>query len=149
MNKFLEAWFTEKVTPLDDLLVRWLMLLGTIDAHKHHVYDQIYKELEELAMKDESLRQAFGAWEELSQTPESRIAYESRLKYILDEEASKKDAHAAGVKEGLEKGLERGIEQGLEQTAINMIKEGASDEFITKVTGLSFEKVEQLRKQHQ
>ena len=104
-------------------------------------------------MKDENLRQAFGAWEELSQTPESRIAYESRLKYILDEEAGKKDAHAAGVKEGLEKGLERGIEQGLEQgleqTAINMIKEGASDEFITKVTGLSLEKVQQLRKQHQ
>ncbi|MCT6923401.1 hypothetical protein [Metasolibacillus sp.] len=91
-------------------------------------------------MKDENLRQAFGAWEELSQTPESRIAYESRLKYILDEEAGKKDAHAAGVKEG--------IEQGLEQTAVNMIKEGASDEFITKVTGLSLEKVQQLRNRH-
>ncbi|WP_107839964.1 hypothetical protein [Metasolibacillus meyeri] len=92
-------------------------------------------------MNDKDLQHAFGVWEELSQTPESRITYESRLKYILDEEAGKKDAHAAGVKEGIEKGLER----ALEQTAINMIKEGTSDEFIIKVIGLSFEKVQQLR----
>ncbi|WP_342557980.1 Rpn family recombination-promoting nuclease/putative transposase [Metasolibacillus sp. FSL K6-0083] len=139
INKFLEAWFAEKIAPLDDILVRWLMLLGAVDARKHHVYNQIYKELEELAMKDKNLRQAFSAWEELSQTPESRIAYESRLKYILDEEAGKQDAHAAGYKEG--------IEQGIEQTAINMLKKGFADAIIAEVTALPLEKIRQLRKQ--
>lgn len=139
INKFLEAWFAEKIAPLDDILVRWLMLLGAVDARKHHVYNQIYKELEELAMKDKNLRQAFSAWEELSQTPESRIAYESRLKYILDEEAGKQDAHAAGYKEG--------IEQGIEQTAINMLKKGFADAIIVEVTALPLEKIRQLRKQ--
>ena len=44
-------------------------------------------ELEELAMKDERLIEAFTAWEELSQTPDTIIAYQSRLKTIIDEEA--------------------------------------------------------------
>lgn len=43
----------------------------------------------------------------------------------------------------------QGGKEGLEQTVSNMVKEDVSDKFITKVTGLSFEKVEQLRKQHQ
>jgi len=50
------------------------MLLGIVDARKHKVYDDIYQELEELAMKDESLRQAFDAWEEMSQSQDERIA---------------------------------------------------------------------------
>ena len=43
-------------------------------------------------MKDENLLKAFDAWEELSQSPETMIAYQSRLKYIIDEEAKIKHA---------------------------------------------------------
>src|SRR5690625_7754896 len=44
-------------------------------------------ELEEIGMDDEALREAFSDREELSMTQEQRLAYQSRLKHILDEEA--------------------------------------------------------------
>lgn len=34
MNKFLKSWHEEKLAPLDDILVRWLLLLGMVDAKK-------------------------------------------------------------------------------------------------------------------
>jgi len=40
-------------------------------------------------MTDDSLREAFGDWEELSMTQEQRIVYEARLKHILDEESAR------------------------------------------------------------
>ncbi|MFJ5763891.1 hypothetical protein ACIP9C_00925 [Lysinibacillus sp. NPDC093210] len=43
-------------------------------------------------MKDRNLRAAFQAWEELSSDPESIIAYESRVKFMIDEEATLEDA---------------------------------------------------------
>src|SRR5699024_12103246 len=49
-------------------------------ASKQRVYDDIHKELEALAMKDERIREAFETWEELSRTPDELIAYESRLR---------------------------------------------------------------------
>src|SRR5699024_5889437 len=52
-------------------------------------YDDIYSKLEEIAMTDDSLREAFGDWEELSMTQEQRIVYEARLKHILDEESAR------------------------------------------------------------
>ena len=91
-DKFLKAWREKKLQPVDHLLARWLLLLGMVDARKKKVYDEIYKELEELAMEDKNLQKAFGAWEEMSQTKETIIAYQSRLKYILDEEARLEDA---------------------------------------------------------
>ncbi|MCT6923400.1 hypothetical protein [Metasolibacillus sp.] len=88
-------------------------------------------------MSNKNAQQNSDDWKGIDPIVAESIVQISQEKPILDAAAAKKDAHAAGVKEGLE------------QTAINMIKEGVSDEFITKVTGLSFEKVEQLRKQHQ
>ncbi|MER1986643.1 MAG: hypothetical protein ABS948_12200 [Solibacillus sp.] len=70
--------------------MRWLLLLGMVDARKQKVYDEIYHELEELAMKDDELIAAFEAWEELSQTPDTVIAYQSRLKAIIDEKKVRK-----------------------------------------------------------
>src|SRR5699024_6768944 len=83
MRKFIQSWYDEKLDLFDDILVRWLLLLGMVDARKQRVYDDIYKELEALAMNDERIREAFEAWEELSRTPDEKIAYESRLKTII------------------------------------------------------------------
>ncbi|OCS87127.1 hypothetical protein A6K76_13970 [Caryophanon latum] len=51
-------------------------------------------------MKDENLVDAFGTWEALSQTPETRFAYEIRLKVIINDKARLSDA--------IDKGEERG-----------------------------------------
>src|SRR5699024_12789015 len=99
MRKFIQSWYDEKLDPFDDILVRWLLLLGMVDARKQRVYDDIYKELEALAMKDERIREAFETWEELRRTPDELIAFECRLKANIDEEARLAEAKREGREE--------------------------------------------------
>ncbi len=115
MPKLIKDWKDDKLDPWNDVLARWLMLLGMVDHRKDEVYGKIYQELEEIAMKDESLRSAFQSWEELSMTQEQYLAYESRLKRIIDEEAAQREAELriqAAEKEGLEKGRKEGKKEG-------------------------------------
>lgn len=107
-----------------------------VDARKEQVYDQIYQELEELAMKDEILANAFSAWEELSKSKEDKLAYESRLKYILDEEAKLED-----VKYMAEK---KGKQEEKEEIARNLLAEKMDVDFIAKVTGLTVEQIKEI-----
>ena len=131
------SWHQDQLNPLDDILARWLLLLGMVDVRKEKVYNDIYQELEELAMKDENLVEAFNEWENLSQTPETIIAYQSRLKAILDEEARLDDVR--------EKSLEEGIEEGVKKVAKELISLNLNLETIKKATGLSIEEIETLR----
>lgn len=109
------------------------MLLGMVDVRKKKVYAEIFEELEALAMHDEQLQEAFTVWQKLSRSPEETSAYESRLKYILDEEAKWEDAKYMGKKEGIM------------EVALKMIAKGASNEEISDLTGLTMEEVEVLR----
>ena len=136
MKKFIQAWHEDKVNPLDDVLVRWLLLLGMVDARKQRVYDEIYEELEELAMKDERLLEAFTAWEELSQTPETVIAYHSRLKAIEDHELS--------ILHAKEEGIEEGIEEGKKETIRNGYENGVDVTTLALLTGYSEERVKAI-----
>ncbi|MCT6922717.1 Rpn family recombination-promoting nuclease/putative transposase [Metasolibacillus sp.] len=144
MNKFLSAWHQEQLKPLDDILARWLLLLGMVDARKERVYQDIYRELEVLAMKDETLLEAFNVWESLSQTPDTIIAYQSRLKAILDEEARLDDVREKSLQEGLEKGLEQGIEKGVLKVAKELIALNLDMETIQRATGLTEQEIEKL-----
>lgn len=131
MRKFIQLWHEKKLDPLDNILVRWLLLLGMVDARKQRVYNDIYKELEVLALTDERLRDAFNAWEELSQTPDSIIAYESRLKTIIDEEAKIDYAKHKGKEEktvefilaSAKKGLDVELIAELTETTVEYVKE--------------------------
>ncbi|MGA3677127.1 hypothetical protein ACPCXF_18830 [Lysinibacillus agricola] len=113
------------------------MLLGMVDARKKKVYEKIYHELEELAMKDEHLLQAFNVWEELSLSQADVIAYQSRLKYIFDEEAKLED-----VKHMAE---QKGIEEAKEEIANNLLVNNMDIDFISKITGLSMERIEEIK----
>ena len=46
----------------------------------------------------------------------------------------------------LQQGIERGIEQGIERVALNMLREGLEAEQVTKLTNLSLERVQSLKK---
>lgn len=92
-------------------------------------------------MKDENLLEAFNVWESLSQKPETIIAYNSRLKAILDEEARLDDVR----EKSLEEGFEKGIEQGVEKVARKMLAKGKNNEEIIDATDLTVEAVEALR----
>ena len=100
-------------------------------------------------MEDKNLQEAFRAWEEMSQTKETNIAYQSRLKYILDEEAKLEDVKYHAKREGIEEGVEQGLEQGTrmanEKTALNLLEMKMDVKMIAEVTGLSIEQVEALK----
>ena len=131
----------KEITTRRSFVARWLLLLGMVDARKKKVYDEIYKELEELAMEDKNLQEAFGAWEEMSQTKETIIAYQSRLKYILDEEAKLEDVKYHAKREG----LEQGTRTANEKTALNLLEMKMDVKMIAEVTGLTIGQVEALK----
>lgn len=142
LNKFLKMWEQDELNAFDDILVRWLLLLSMVDARKEKVYDQIYQELEELAMQDENLLTAFSAWEELSQSKKDVLAYQSRLKYILDEEGKLDDVRYKAKREGLEQGKKnRDIE-----IAQKLLLKGKDNAFIADLTDLTNDELEALRK---
>ena len=59
-----------------------------------------------------------------------------------------KSARNEGIKEGIKEGIEKGIKKGIEQEKINIVKnmlnENTDINFISKVTGLSVEQIQNL-----
>ena len=76
-------------------------------------------------MKDERLMEAFEAWDELSATPEMRMAYTSRLKTILDIESKMRYAMTKGKAEGIIEAnkniIFNGYRNGLDVTTLSML----------------------------
>ena len=158
MSKLMKDWKAEKLDPINDVLARWLLMLGMVDRRNGKVYDNIYKELGAIAMKDETLYSAFQNWEKLSATPEEYQAYESRVKRILDEEAARREAELEvqeaeqrGEKKGEERGKKRGERIGAqkanEATARRLLKKGMEVKGIAEVTGLDEEKVIEIQRE--
>ena len=59
------------------------------------------------------------------------------------------EAREEGIREGKKEGIKEGIKEGVEQRQLeiirNMIKENASDEFIISVTGITREKLNNIK----
>ena len=76
------------------------------------------------------------------------VRRESEFKYELDEQAALVTAKRAGRAEGLKEGREEGIEIGREEERLNLaqkaLAEGATLEFVQKITGLDRETIEKL-----
>lgn len=165
INRFIQQWYAKQLDSFKNVLDRWLMLLGMVDGRKAKVYEEIYLELEELAMKDEELFNAMNVWQDLSQSPEDYYAYQSRLKYILDEAAKLEDTKyiaeqeglLKGIEQGIEQGIAQGIEQGIEQgikhgekkvqkdIALKLLKRETNIETIAELTELTITEINQLK----
>ena len=52
-----------------------------------------------------------------------------------------------GIKEGMEKGVEEGMEKGIEEVARKMLQEEIDKTIISKVTNLSLDEIEKLKKE--
>ena len=52
-----------------------------------------------------------------------------------------------GIKEGMEKGVEEGMEKGIEEVVRKMLQEEIDKTIISKVTNLSLDEIEKLRKE--
>ncbi|SFQ26960.1 Rpn family recombination-promoting nuclease/putative transposase [Salibacterium halotolerans] len=120
-------WRKGKLDTTHHLLAKWLLLLGMVDRRNQQIYEDIYHELEEIAMSDKSLKGAFEQWEYLSDKIKNRIAYERRWMQIKDdlvrekeaelrlqeaEEEAEKKGHQRGHQQGHEKGHETGRAEG-------------------------------------
>jgi len=55
------------------------------------------------------------------------------------------DALAVRFDEGIEKGREEGIEEGREEIARNALAEGATIEFVNKITGLEMDAIRDIQ----
>lgn len=151
--KLLADWRAKKLDPWHDILARWLLLLGIVDGRNKTYYEEIYKELEEIAVTDEKLQQAFQRWKTLSMSQEEVLAYEYRMKQILDAESieaeyelRKQEAFQQGIEKGIEKGLEEGVTKTIQQNVRNMMELGMPNETIMKVVGISEEKLTEIKK---
>ena len=95
-------------------------------------------------MKDENIANAFSAWEKLSISKEDVFAYESRLKYIMDEEAKLEDVKFMAEKKGREEGREKGKQEEKEETARILLAKQVDVDFIAEVTGLTVEQIREI-----
>jgi len=144
MSKLIRDWKEEKLNPWDDLLARWLLLLGIVDRREGKVYDDIFKELEEIAMDDGTLRTAFQSWEALSGSQEEVLAYEARLKSVLDEEAAVREAELRTI-EAKQEGILQGEKQANEETARRLLAKGMDIDDVIEVTELNEEQVLKIK----
>ena len=148
MSKLLNDWKNNKLDPWNDVLARWLLLLGMVDHRNDEIHDKIFKELEGIAMKDKVLKDAFKSWEEMSLTQEQKLAYEARLKKVLDEESAVREAELRveegiqkGIAIGKEAGMKKGIEMGKEKVARQLLADGMDIEEVARVTGLEEDRI--------
>lgn len=142
MPKLLKAWQEEQLNPWDDVLARWLLMLGLVDQRKSKVYESIYQELEAIAMEDQHLKRAFERWEAMSGTKEEVAAYRARMKRLMDEESMIGEAELRGKEAGMAEGMEKGIKE----TARKMAQIGMDVDVISKVTGLTENAIQDLIK---
>lgn len=111
-------------------LVNWLLFLKGIDKTKWEV----------LTMNEPMLKKAMTTLEFLSQDEQTRMEYEARQKYLLDEASRVAGAKAEGVAEGMAKGKV--------EVARKLLALGAEIALIAKASGLSEEEIKKLRPLH-
>ena len=118
------------------------------------------KEGNELSMKGQEMEEAMFHLKELSRDEGLRLVEEAREKAWKDQAAREDDSFNRGIEQGIEKGIEKGMEKGIEkgmekgmekgiekgkkELVMNMLKQGLDVPFISKVTGLSKEKIKKL-----
>lgn len=153
LPKLISKWRQREVSPWENVLVRWLLLLEGSENQ------EILKTLEEIAMQDPVLHQAMAAWEKSSDDPKVREEYFARRKAVLDEKAAIREAELrlreaiqAGelkAKEAEQKGKAEGIAEGKAEgkaeIAKNLLDMGVEISKVAKATGLSEEEVKILK----
>jgi len=92
-----------------------------------------------MKINNDKVNKAIDIWLSLSQ--EEVIAYQSRLKYILDEAAKLEDVKYMAEQKGK---IEGKIEEK-EETATKLLANGMDIDFICKITGLSTERIKEIK----
>lgn len=134
----------KKLPPEDqneDGVIRWMRFLG----------GKSRKEFEDMAEKDEYIREAYEDLKKLSLDEQKRLEYEVRQRAIRDHNSQMKSAERRGIEIGEERGEKRGIEIGTQSTLKRLVKanveSGKSLEEIAEFLGLDLSEVEKMSKE--
>ncbi len=108
-------------------------------------------EIEMAVKENEKIAKASQEWEYLrGDEAVKRMAF-LREKWERDWNSSMRSAKEIGmekgIKEGMEKGVEEGMEKGIEEVARKMLQEEIDKTIISKVTNLSLDEIEKLKKE--
>ncbi|WP_027410034.1 Rpn family recombination-promoting nuclease/putative transposase [Anoxybacteroides tepidamans] len=131
----------------------WLTMLAAVDSRTKVVDEEMLRELEELARREQEILEALEEWQNLSVDPENRYSYEMRLKWLLDQLTNiqgEREAIEEGWKKGLEQGMKEGIKEGIKEGMKNLVhamsKKGMTAKDIANWTDLPEEEVRDLLK---
>ena len=106
LPKMLEQWRAGKISPRQNDLIKWLMLLQSKEDMT------VAKELEVLAMENPVVEKAMEVWKTLSQDPEARYEFQSRMRAEVDYNSSISAAERRGESRGERRGERRGFASG-------------------------------------
>ncbi|WP_144463001.1 hypothetical protein [Siminovitchia fortis] len=101
-------------------------------------------------MNNKIPRAASQSWEELSGTQEELIAYEARLKRVLDEEAAVREAELRvqeAREKALQEGREKGKEEGKEEITRRLLNMKMDVSTIAEITRLPKERVIEIQEE--
>ena len=119
-------------------VIRWMRFLG----------GKSRKEFEDMAEKDEYIKEAYEDLKKLSLDEQKRLEYEVRQRAIRDHNSQMKSAERRGIEIGEERGEKRGIEIGTQSTLKRLVKanveSGKSLEEIAEFLGLNLSEVQRL-----
>lgn len=128
------SWRKRSVNLHGDRLVRWLLLLEAADN------DEIRSELEEIAVQDPVMKEAFEKWEDISRDPHALAEYRSRQMAILDEAAAIREAELREQKARRE---------AVESVVKRMLDADQDIQSIVQFTGLSRIEIEGIQRKLQ
>lgn len=128
-----------KIDLWNDAKARWLLLLAIVDERNNKVFDEIYKELDLISLREDSIRTAFSRWQEVSHVKEEYEMYEERLKQTLEAERDVREA-----KRREEVAFAKGVKQQQIEIAKKMLAEQLDIQSIAKITGLSLKEIQEL-----
>ncbi|MCU0351014.1 MAG: Rpn family recombination-promoting nuclease/putative transposase [Flavobacterium sp.] len=126
--------FAHKYKTITTILDRWATFLNNADVYSKNT---LPKELAEI----ESIKKASEKLDVMYLNEKEREYYEAQQKRYLDENSR--------IQEAVDEAIEQTELKSKIEIAKNAILEGAKNEFISKITGLNIEQIEQLRHEKQ
>ena len=130
--------FTKTKDHLASMIEKWAYFFKHADETSEEDLRQIFD-------KDDIIQRAYDELDRFHWNDEELRAYEAVIKHETDYQASLDFKFDEGVQKGIQQGIQQGLEKGKSEVARLMLKEGASIDFIQKVSGLTSQQIEELK----
>ena len=142
VHKSLEKCYTER----DEKIARWckLMIVDTKNELEKTLGDDLMEENAKEKLVNEV--EKYSTDEEVVALYSAYTREELERNTVLEDE--RKEAREEGLKEGIQEGIKEGIKEGKEDIAKKMIEENFDVSMISKLTGLSLDKIQKIKEEN-